>query len=172
MRKKQPKSENAPKRRYCRRKTTISPPDSLTLQRIADALARLVAIGEANLNARGIPLGIPQESQEEGEISVTDDATVATILERLRLNRPRDTYDSGIYIGDAPGGGLPKEEEGETTEIPSTSDFRRWDSQLFGSGWGFNTGPEGAEEGGASLDSLGSTANPVAGHVPRSGGCA
>ena len=167
MKKKQPKAKNAPKRRYVRRKTTVSPPDSLTFQRIADALARLVAIGEANLNARGIPLGIPQESQEEGEISVTDDAAVAAILERLRLNRPRDTYDSGIYIGDAPGGGLPKEEEGETEEVTSAADKRRWDSQLFGSGWGFNTGPEGAEEGGASLDSLGSTANPVAGHVPR-----
>ena len=150
-----------------RRKTTIATPDVAVLQRIYDALARLVAIGEANLNARGIPLGIPQESQEEGEISVTDDAAVAAILERLRLNRPRDTYDSGIYIGDAPGGGIPAPEEGQTTEISGSADFRWRDSQLFGSGWGFNTGPEGAEEGGASLDSLGSTANPVAGHVPR-----
>ena len=162
-----PKAKNAPKRRYVRRKTTIATPDVAVLQRIYDALARLVAIGEANLNARGIPLGIPQESQEEGEISVTDDAAVAAILERLRLNRPRDTYDSGIYIGDAPGGGIPVPEEGQTEEVTTVADKRRWDSQLFGSGWGFNTGPEGAEEGGASLDSLGSTANPVAGHVPR-----
>jgi hypothetical protein len=162
------KSTPKVKRKYVRRKTTIATPDITVLHRIAIALERLVALQTASLNARGIPLGIPAGNpEEEGEISVTDDAAVAAILERLRLNRPRDTYDSGIYIGDAPGGGIPKEEAGQAEEVTSSADFRWRDSQLFGSGWGFNTGPEGAEEGGASLDSLGSTANPVAGHVPR-----
>lgn len=140
-------------------------PKSLT--RLADAVERLVALYERDLNDRGVVLDV-LTSKEEGETYVTDDATVAALLDRLRLNRPRDSYDSGIYIGDAPFGGIPAPEEGQTTEI-GVAPEGRFGPVLFGSNWGLNSGPEGAEEGGTGFDGDGRPGIPASGDVLKQG---
>jgi hypothetical protein len=132
-------------------------------ERVADALERLVALYERDLNDRGVVLDVTP-TKEEGECYVTDDATVAALLERLLLNRPTDDRGRGVYIGDAPGGGIPAPEEGQTTEI-GVAPEGRFGPVLFGSNWGLNRGPEGAEEGGPSPDGDGSTGIPAPANV-------
>ena len=136
-------------------------------QRVADALERLVALYERDLNDRGVVLDV-LTSKEEGETYVTDDATVAALLDRLRLNRPRDSYDAGIYIGDVPGGGIPAPKEGQTTEI-GVAPEGRFGPVLFGSNWGLNRGPEGSEEGGTSFDGDGRPGIPASRDVLKQG---
>lgn len=149
----------------------MEPPMSLfepkSLDRLASAIERLVALYERDLEDRGVVLDV-LASKEEGETYVTDDATVAALLDRLRLNRPRDSYDTGIYIGDAPGGGIPAPEKGQTTEI-GVAPEGRFGPVLFGSNWGLNRGPEGAEESGPSPNSDWSPAIPASGDVLKQG---
>ena len=136
-------------------------------ERIANALERLVALYERDLNDRGVVLDVPA-AQGEGETYVTDDATVAALLDRLRLNRPIDTHDAGLYIGDAPFGGIPAPKEGQTTEI-GVAPEGRFGPVLFGSNWGLNRGPEGSEEGGTSFDGDGRPGIPASRDVLKQG---
>jgi hypothetical protein len=139
-------------------------------ERIAQALEGLLALYKRDLEDRGVVLTFG-ENKEEGETYVTDDATVAALLERLQLNRPRDHAERGLYIGDAPGGGIPAPEEGQTTEIGVTPEGR-FGPVLFGSNWGLNRGPEGAEESWTGSDSNGSPGIPTSGDVLKQGSSA
>lgn len=136
-------------------------------ERIANALERLVQLYERDLNDRGVVLDVPAP-QGEGEIYDTDDATVAALLERLLLNRPIDDRGRGMYIGDAPGGGIATPEEGQTTEIGVATEGR-FGPVLFGSSWGLNRGPEGSEEGGAGFDGDGRPGIPASRDVLKQG---
>ena len=138
--------------------------------RIANALERLVALYERDLNDRGVVLDLPA-TQEEGEIFGTDDSEVAALLDRLLANRPRGSGDRGIYIGDAPGGGIPAPKEGQTTEI-GVAPEGRFGPVLFGSNWGLNRGPEGSEEGGAGFDGDGRPGIPASRDVLKQGSSA
>jgi len=138
-----------------------------SLIRIADALEGIRALYERDLQDRGVVLDVPAP-QGEGEIYDTDDATVAALLERLLLNRPVDDRGRGIYIGDAPGGGIAAPEEGQTTEI-GVAPEGRFGPVLFGSNWGLNRGPEGSEEGGTGFDGDGRPGIPASRDVLKQG---
>ena len=138
-----------------------------SLIRIADALEGIRALYERDLQDRGVVLDVPAP-QGEGEIYDTDDATVAALLERLFLNRPVDDRGRGMYIGDAPGGGIAAPEEGQTTEI-GVAPEGRFGPVLFGSNWGLNRGPEGSEEGGTGFDGDGRPGIPASRDVLKQG---
>lgn len=138
-----------------------------SLIRIADALERLTALYERDLIDRGVVLDIPLASQGEGEILETDDAVVAALIARIRSNQPTGVGESGFYVGgDDSAFRTPAPEKGQTTEVGSSG----WlDQTLFGTGWGINVGPEGAEESGTGPYSDGSPGIPAASHVRGQG---
>ena len=120
--------------------------------RVADALESLLQLYTMDLTFRGV---IRPESAEEGEVLETNDEDVALMLESLRSVKPHLT---GAYIGDEE----EKWEDGSPV-IPEPLD----DSQesLFGSGWGINVGPEGAEEDWSGPPSDGGTGESTPGDV-------
>lgn len=157
----QPKSLQASRRHALK----FFEPESLT--RIANTLERLVALYERDLIDRGVVIDLPATPEGEGEILVTDDDDVAALIARIRSNQPTGVGESGFYVGgDDSAFRTPAPQAGQTTEVGSTG----WlDQTLFGSGWGINVGPEGAEESGASPDRNGSTGVPASSYVRRQG---
>jgi hypothetical protein len=137
------------------------------MERIADSLERLVALYKRDLEDRNVVLDIPKTAGE-GEIFGTDDDTVSALIARLKSNQPVN-IDRGFYVGgDDSAFRTPAPEEGQTTEIGTTP--QGWQHQdLFGSTWGFGSGPEGAEEGGTGTYSHGSPAIPASRHVLEQG---
>jgi hypothetical protein len=122
--------------------------------RVAEALERLVELYEIDLRARGV-LNVPND--EQGEVIDTDDAEIALLIQALRERRP-DRIGKGLYIGDEED----KWEDGSPVipeELPTDRE------SLFGSGWGINVGPEGAEENWSGPDGDGSPGEPDPGDV-------
>ena len=112
-----------------------------TLNSHLKTLSELYAV---ELTSKGI---IHPDIEGEGEVVETDDTEVALLIERLRAARP-DRQGKGLYIGDekeAWGDGSPVIPE----PLPTDRDA------LFGGGWGFNVGPEGAEKDWSGPDSDG-----------------
>lgn len=139
------------------RKLAPGPVDPVV--RLALAAEKLAALYELDLNSRGLSLNPPDSG--EGEILVTDDEKVAERIERTRnfsgIPRP------GFYIGDEPEGILDKDGR------PRGEEVLIGHSSLFGGSWGFNVGPEGAEENWASSDGDRSPGREDPGHVHRPG---
>ncbi len=121
-------------------------PKSLT--RIADSLEKLAALYELELLMKGISLN-PSYSGE-GEVLVTDDAEVAERIERARSFT--GIPNPGFYVGAEPEGILDSEGKPRGPEVAVNYP----EESLFGSSWGLNVGPEGAEENRAGPDSDGS----------------
>lgn len=129
-------------------------------ERVATALEGLLALYKRDLEDRGVVLDVPAP-QGEGECYVTDDDAVATLIARIRSNSPTDSAARGFYVGgDDSAFRTPAPEEGQTTEIGVTPEGR-FGPVLFGSNWGFNTGPEGAEESGSGFDGDGGSGIPT-----------
>lgn len=120
--------------------------------RAVNALERLVELYELDLKARGL---LGADPPEEGEVIETDDAEIALLLQALRAARPDRT---GLYIG-------PEEDKWEDGSPLIPEPLPQDQESLFGSGWGINVGPEGAEEDWSGPPRDGSSGEPTSGHV-------
>lgn len=102
-------------------------------ERLCVALERLVALKEIELAAKGLTL---YTDTSEGEISFTDDATLIRMEQEDAIRK-----QFGLPLN-APIGVIDPETGKEWTTPVETEAVSNWAS---GPGFGFGTGPEGAE---------------------------
>jgi len=110
--------------------------------RLANAVERLALLYEMDLASRGLTLNPPDSG--EGEVLVTDDAEVAARIERIK--QAGIPGQPGFFVGDEPQGILDAQGRPRGEEVAVNYDPAGRFGALFGGGWGFNVGPEGAEE--------------------------